>query len=523
MAGGEPILPPVEELLPEKETLGARATVHVREFRFEGNTAFTDEELAEALEPYTNRRLTSEELQRVRRALTLHYVEHGYVNSGAFLPDQTVQNGIVSFQVVEGRLAQVVVRGNARTSTEYIRDRVRPGRPLNVSRLHESLEVLRQDPIFRRLEAELQPGAEPGRSRLELEVTEARLWTAALEFANDQNPAVGSERFRLLLGHRNLSGVGNTLDVRYGLTTNGISDMEFAGLDNVSLLYTHPVTARDTWLILGFTTSDTLLIEAPFRDLDITSETEAYTVGVRHPLYRTPRSEFALSLVGEHRTNETELMGEPFSFEPGAEDGDTTVTALRFGQEWHTRDERRALAVQSTFTFGLPALESTDNVDEADSEFLAWLGQVRYVRRLGETDNRLILSASTQLANDSLLSLERFGVGGRYTVRGYRENQIVRDNGAVASAELRLPLLRDHETRSPVVQLAPFFDVGYGWNTKSPEDPEVLPSAGLGLLFNIEDRVDAELYWGVAMEDFDQAEHDLQDTGLHFRVTVGSF
>ena len=38
--------------------------------------------------------------------------------------------------------------------------------------------------------------------------------------------------------------------------------------------------------------------------------------------------------------------------------------------------------------------------------------------------------------------MEQIAVGGMRTVRGYRENQMVRDNALISSLELRIPLLR---------------------------------------------------------------------------------
>ena len=45
-----------------------------------------------------------------------------------------------------------------------------------------------------------------------------------------------------------------------------------------------------------------------------------------------------------------------------------------------------------------------------------------------------------QLTPDPLLPIEQIAIGGIDTVRGYRENQLVVDNGWMTSAELRIPL-----------------------------------------------------------------------------------
>jgi hemolysin activation/secretion protein len=99
-----------------------------------------------------------------------------------------------------------------------------------------------------------------------------------------------------------------------------------------------------------------------------------------------------------------------------------------------------------------------------DGEFFAWLGQFQWVRRFDPWGAQLVFRTDVQLAEDPLLSLEQFAMGGHATVRGYRENELVRDNGIISSLEVRVPLWSDTPGR-PMVELAPFFDWGNSWNT----------------------------------------------------------
>jgi hypothetical protein len=62
--------------------------VFVKEIRVTGSTVFSPDDLAKVTAPYTNREITSEDLESLRQALTLHYVNRGYFTSGAVVPDQ---------------------------------------------------------------------------------------------------------------------------------------------------------------------------------------------------------------------------------------------------------------------------------------------------------------------------------------------------------------------------------------------------------------------------------------------------
>ena len=158
---------------------------------------------------------------------------------------------------------------------------------------------------------------------------------------------------------------------------------------------------------------------------------------------------------------------------------------------------------------------------EPDSRYLAWLGQVQYVRRLPEQFGgaQLVLRSDLQLASQPLLGLEQYSLGGLRTVRGYRENQLVRDNGWSSSAELQIPVWRDDLGR-PIVTASPFIDMGKAWNKGPDSGPNTLASAGMGLRYSPRDWIVAELYWGGRLRHVSRRGNDIQNNGFHFRVQV---
>jgi hemolysin activation/secretion protein len=273
------------------------------------------------------------------------------------------------------------------------------------------------------------------------------------------------------------------------------------------------------------------VVEEPFDDLDITSDSNTVFAGVRHPYYRSASTEFAMFAGMGYRDNQTELLGDPFSFSPGAEDGKSVVVPFRFGQELTTRSQADAFALRSTFTLGTGLFDATQHSDSslADGQYFAWLGQAQYVRRLNPNpinplrDYQLVLRGSAQLASDPLLSIEQFAVGGVDTVRGYRENQIVRDIGFAGSIEFHVPLIAT-VSGNRILDLIPFLDLGYGQNTDSPKNGEFLSSIGVGLQYTPNRHVNAQLYYGYALNrDINDESDDLQDAGIHFNLLVLAF
>ena len=517
-----PILPRLPPAAPGPFAPLPGERVFVREIRVTGSTVFSRAELAAVIAPYVNREVSSEDLEGLRVALTRLYVERGYVNSGAVLPDQTVTDGVITFVIVEGVLSDIEIRGNRWFRDRYLRDRLRlaAGPPLNAEALQQRLQLLLEDPRLRRLNAELRPGLRPGEGVLDVNVDEARPYRLFLEFNNYQSPSIGAERGLITLEHQNLTGNGDVLSLRYGRSEGADPQLDFR--------YAFSLTARDLTLIAEYRKNDFTVIEAPFQDLDIKSTSDIVTFTLRAPVYHTINDLVALELTGERLTNQTSLLGRPFPLAPGARNnGESTVTAIRVAQEWVSRTDVQVVAVRSRFSVGIDALGATINRGEiADGRFFAWLGQFQFVRRLPFLDTELIARTDLQLTPDPLLALEQIAVGGRYTVRGYRENTFVRDNAVVASVEARVPVVQNARW-ADFVEIAPFTDFGHAWNNTGPK-PKVrsISSVGLGLRWGLTIpgiiRPQLEVYWGHALRDVPTPGGNLQDKGLHLQFVLGT-
>jgi len=517
----------------------------VQGFQFTGNKRFSAAELAKVAAPWAGRPDSAEDLEDARVALTRFYVDRGYINSGAVLPDQTVgNNGVVVFQIVEGKLTDIDLTfrdkngkpANHLLRRHYLISRIRQGAdsPLNIIRLKEQLELVRQDPNVRSVNAELRPGDAPGESRLDVKVQEANPFQLGLQFSNRRPPSVGSTAIDLLASDRDLTGNGDLLSLRYDVVNGPLDDLELAGGKDFSIDYAIPITPADTTLSFDFTRTDTVVAGAPFDVLGISSRSDSFSATIRQPVYRQPIAELGkpaidLDLFASFaiRENHTELGGVPFSFSPGDVNGAEHVTALRFGQEFSARTQEDALTVRTTLSVGVPWFDSTSNqVDNPGGRFVSFLAQAQYVRllpaRIGPlpTENwQLVLRGAGQMADRRLLTLEQFVVGGVDTVRGYPENELVRDQGAVGSLELHIPLIRKQQ--NDILTFVPFFDVGYAVN-KNDASPasRVLDSAGIGFLINPNRHVSAQLYYGLPFREFQREPHDPQNVGIHFNLVI---
>lgn len=487
--------------------------VYISQIEVIGSTVLQSE-IANLVTLYQNRNVTFDELTALRSSITQLYIDNGYVSSGAFIPtNQDLSSGVVQIQVVEGELEAIEIIGLRRLNEGYVRDRLQRGvsTPVNQFEIEEALQLLQLNPLIQRINAELTVGSAPGRSILQVEVDEANPVQIGVGGDNYQSSSIGSEQFSISASHGNLLGLGDQLSASYGLTE---------GLDSWDIGYTLPLNALEGTLSLSYSTDDSLIVERDFEELEIRSESETFSIRFRQPLYRRPTSEFALGLGFDLRRSQTYILEDrPFSFSEGPENGESNVSVVRFFQDWVQQDAQTVLAARSQFSIGLEAFDATVNDSGTDARFFAWLGQFQWVEQFSP---RFLLVSRfiSQLTPDSLLSLERFGFGGVETVRGYPQNQLVTDNGILASVEARIPVT-DNPNR---LQLTPFIDAAYGWNNVTPDPPEdILVSAGIGVRWLATPDLSMRVDYGVPLINVGDRGNSLSDNGFYFSIQYQPF
>ncbi|GAP99579.1 ShlB/FhaC/HecB family hemolysin secretion/activation protein [Leptolyngbya sp. NIES-2104] len=462
---------------PESQTSSPRS-IRVKEFRFQGNTVFTQQQLGEVVANFIGRDISIAELLQTSAAIRRFYTDRGYLVVGAFIPEAAnealaPQAAIVTIQVVEGTVEQIRVTGDDRFA-RYVRSRLeRATRPiLQEQRLIEALRLLQADPRIRTISAVLNPGTEPNTRVLEVQIATNQTFNGSVELNNQRSQLVGRLERRIDLKQANLLEFGDDLSLFYANTD---------GSNTVGTTYTIPVNVQNGTVQLSATWLNSRIIEEPFDESDIRSSSAFYDLTFRQPIVQRATEEsiqeLALGITASHSESRSSILGVSFPLSPGADDqGRTRISAIRLFQEWTQRSDRSVLAARSQFSFGINALNSTINRDAPDSQFLSWRGQALWLQRVNSRLD-ILLRSQLQFSDRVLVPTEQFSLGGSSTVRGYAQNAALNDNGIFGSAEFRIGLLLNDSTS---LLLIPFVDAGRAWNSNG-NDPNTLASLGLGL------------------------------------------
>ena len=179
--------------------------------------------------------------------------------------------------------------------------------------------------------------------------------------------------------------------------------------------------------------------------------------------------------------------------------------------------------MRSQLTLEVGAFGAKVSSSRPDSQFLAWRGQLQYVRLLAPRHGWWC-DRRCSWRYGELLPIEQFGIGDSDTVGGYRQDSVLADSGIFGSAELWYPILRTADKKG-VLQVTPFVDFGKVWTNsgrRATLEADTLLSAGLGLRWQYGERLNDRGGGGIPSIDLKSSDRSLQERGLYL-YTIQTF
>jgi len=347
----EPVLPPVQPL-GDPQRLFNNPSFHLSRINITGNNSVDPAKIRQLTRPYEDRTIFLSELHQLRHEISNFYLKSGYINSGALIPDQQIIDGAVDIRIIEGGLTAIQLQGNSALSEHYIASRIEldTAPPLNLVKLGNRLQLLQQHPVIKSLKTELKPGLKPGESTLNVLVDEKKPYQFQFALSNDHSPSVGSYTLDSQWVNHSLTGHGDSLN---------LSASWSKGLKGYGISYSLPISTRDTQLNMSYNKDSTVVVEAPFQDLDIEGDSWTAALSLMHPFIKTSHSNLSATLGISIQSSSTTLLGEAFDFSNGSENGKSKSSAIRFSQDWINRSSDQVIALRSTIIKGIDLFDST--------------------------------------------------------------------------------------------------------------------------------------------------------------------
>ena len=156
--------------------------------------------------------------------LQLDYFQRGFVTVKVSAPPQQVTNGVVYFQVTEGRLAAVKVEHNRFFSSNnimrelpYVKSLENGKRILNSKVFQTELDRANSNPDCQ-IAPEVRPGFGPGTTALILDVNDRLPLHGPLDFDNYSPPGTPQLRVNANASYGNLWQLDHSLGLQYGFS-----------------------------------------------------------------------------------------------------------------------------------------------------------------------------------------------------------------------------------------------------------------------------------------------------------------
>jgi len=224
----------------------APLTFRVDTYELDGNTLLPMEILTPVFEKHVGEAVTFETIRSALAELQMAYRARGFVTVSVSLPQQQLTNGVVQVKVTEGRLANVVVKGNKHFSVENVLRALPSARTntlLNGLAFQQELDRANANGD-RQIYPVIAPGPEPGTSVLELRVKDRLPFHMHMELNNYSTPNTPDLRMNLSAVCNNLWQRDYQLGVQYGFTPESLKDPVPENLPDEIRPYDQPLIAN---------------------------------------------------------------------------------------------------------------------------------------------------------------------------------------------------------------------------------------------------------------------------------------
>jgi hemolysin activation/secretion protein len=443
--------------------------VTVQYFSFSGNSQFSNNELQALLAKYKGHPVSFNDLQEAANIITDYYRRAGYLIAHAYLPAQSIKNGIVEIVVLEGHLDGSHLEGN---SIELMGDtRINKSvlqKFLNTSKKGDvvtdadlsHLSLLINDLPGIDSKVVLAPGDKTGTTALTLKAKEDPMVSGYLSTDNHGLYSTGYYRFDGGINITDPFGLGDQLALRMQTT-------ETTGSVMGSMNYNVPINGYGTRLGVNFSQLNYSLGRS-FTPLDAKGLARTVGASVTHPLYLS--REARLTGIGhyEHRWlqdnintfdthNSRELNVMSFSFAGSLYDKLIPAGGL-------TQGFLNVSAGDVYFTNQLAALADRASGLNSSGGYHKFDWQLNRTQNIwGETgigDVSLYTNFSGQVASKNLDSSEQISLGGPNAIRAYPVGEGSADEGWLFNGETRYSL-PNFSMIPGQLQLIGFIDTGY--------------------------------------------------------------
>jgi hemolysin activation/secretion protein len=416
--------------------LQSNETFLLRSITISNNTLFENKTLLALIDDANGQKISLFHLMKLASRITDFYRSHGYPLARTIVPAQSIEDGVVRFQVIEPRYGSITLNNTSGIHDSLLQatiSTIKTGHFVEESSLDHALLLL-SDIASVVVVPALKPGLENGTSDLLISTSSGPAVVGRFGLDNHGNKYTGGINVGGALTINNPLQHGDTLD--FNALSSGL------GMNYQSLAYESLINGRGTHFGGSFSSLTYAFKVSPVGDkfLDATGSAKLTSFWVKQTLLRSRDSsfygQFTFERVGlldhlnggtsqDYKDRHLEMISAAFS-------GDfRNVNFVGGNTSWSLRPTMGKL------NFDDKKSESADLSDAKTSGYFSKLvSSLTNVSELGRK-LELLINFKGQWASGNLDSSQKMSAGGSHSVRAYASGAVSGDQGYFVSAGVK--------------------------------------------------------------------------------------
>jgi len=483
---------------------GPATKIYVNRFKLSAPSALIDEaELNNSLSDLTGREDSFVEIDNAALRIADALRKRGFVFVRVVVPQQEVLDGVVSLEIIPGRLSTLpggapdifvtrhdtVRLDDARTKAIVAAALTLPA-ALTVTEVERGVLLLNSVPGIQ-VNGSLVPGVQSNTLGLALDVHEGPLFTGDIDLDNYGSRETGLNRVVGDVRLNDPSGIGDQGELNVAKAT---------GTTSTAASYGAPIGVSGLRSRVAANFMEYHLLDE-FSVLDAKGDSAWYSAGLNYPELRTQKVNFSSTATFDFKELHDSSAGVQTTSRRSVAVSGGGQGNYQFADSKQYVDYAVTLTVGNLNRAGNAADLAVDQLTrhtQGDYAILrangSWLQQVTPLFSLSAV-------AQGQFSNRNLDSSEKLYLGGPRGVRAYPIEEAGSDSGEIVSLEARFAVLRSTNQDCTVFGL---FDAAHAelnrhvwtdWNAGDPglRDQYVIKGYGIGVRAHVARRVQLEL------------------------------
>ncbi|HAY49650.1 ShlB/FhaC/HecB family hemolysin secretion/activation protein [Thalassospira sp.] len=399
------------------------------------NEALSSDEMSDVLRVFEKKCLRTTDLEAVLSAVNDAFRNAGFITTRGYLQPQDVKDKTLQITVVEGRIEDIVLDANTLEDKTQIAFAFpnSQGDLLNIRDVEQGLDQMNR---LRSNDAKMQvsPGEKAGFSVVNVTNDAKSPFQFTFGRDNSGSTSTGKLQNTAAFSIDNVMSINDAWSINYTKTARDYGSDRMG--ESLSGVLSIPL-GYSTLTYSGSYYRYSTLVSGDTQDFMTSGLSTSHKFEVSHVIHRdqTSKTRLDVALTAKRSRNYIEDVLV-----------NTSSRKLSIGRIALAHSARLfggVGSIEAGFEHGLKILGALDDPsgqesDASKAQFRKWDMDINYQYpfQIGQQSFSLSTSSSWQYAQDTLYGTERIGVGGQYSVRGFRDDTLSGDTGGYLRNEL---------------------------------------------------------------------------------------